>query len=240
MWRTILHMATSQPNLLCIPMSYPIILRLLPSEDESSRALRQADHATLIAYADACTTNSGIGGFIPNVGWFSNNLKNMSSYIQHDGTTVPMDINVLEFIATLITAFSAVATLPSYNGKTNNRHIHIWTDNTSCKTWLTKFSAVHPLHCCLLQVFGFIQARHHCLITVGHIKGEINTFADAASRNFNCPNGQNLRQQLNLLPLLPSFSNFILALEDVALTPSFNISQLLTKSLMILDTTYVI
>ena len=235
MWRTVLFLSTTNPQILRIPTTYPLLLRLLPGETDDTRAHRQASHATVVGYADACTTNAGLGGFIPDIGWFTSAIPSLLTYTQLDGTIVPTDINILEFLAAIITAFFAILSLPAYPSQSSTRHVHIWTDNTSCRSWLTKYSAIHPLHCCLLQVYAFLQVKYDCLITTGKIPGKVNTFADAASRAFNCPNGPELKRQLSYLQQLPSLPIFLEHMVSVAQQPFKIISSQLVASLTALD-----
>ena len=84
-------------------------------------------------------------------------------------------------------------------------HIYIWTDNTSCLSWMLTHRAQHPLHLFLLQVVAFVKITYNVTVTAGHVPGVVNVYADAASRAFELDNGQGprLREELSRLPRLP-------------------------------------
>ena len=59
-------------------------------------------------------------------------------------------------------------------------------------------------------MFSFIQVCYGVVVTVGHIPGVINIYADAASRQFDCLYGKEIRAQLmNQLPLLHVPTSFM-------------------------------
>lgn len=237
LWRTALKFAFTDPRWLCIPISTPLLLRHLPAEDDSMRALRQSTVADVVAYADACTTFHGLGVVIPDVGWLSTDVATISTYVDVDGTSKPLDINVLEFIAAILAAASAILHLLSHTTTTAPafRHVHIWTDNTSCKSWLTRYRANHPLHSFLLQVFSHLQIRSSSLVTIGHIAGSVNVLADAASRKFHCPNGPIIRLQLEQLRQLPVSPTFLQEIALVATSPSLTASKVALLALTSVD-----
>jgi hypothetical protein len=108
-----------------------------------------------------------------------------------------------------------------------SRHIHILTDNMSCVSWLLRHRAVHPLHLFLLYVFSLVQVRHRVVITVGHVKGSDNQYADAASRTFDCPDGDRLRKDILPLPRSQFPPTFAASLARWSTTASPSILQLL-------------
>jgi len=62
----------------------------------------------------------------------------------------------------------------------------------------------HPLHLFLCQVMTMIRVSFNVTLTVGHIPGVKNVFADAASRQFDHPERDGpLLEQLSVLPRLP-------------------------------------
>jgi len=201
-WRYSLAAAIQQPSLLVVPISVPLLLRILPGESRAALADRQAAAAVCVGYADACTTGNGLGGFIPGVGYFSETLPLLSSYLRNDGTVSEVDINPLEFAAILLLAYAMVATsAPSLSSQPppQHKHFHIWSDNASSVSWATRASASHPLHIFITQELAHLQARHNCFFTFGSIAGVDNPHADAASRQFKCPNGPALFRELNML-----------------------------------------
>ena len=70
---------------------------------------------------------------------------------------------------------------------------------------MLRHRAHHPLHLFLLQVLTFIKVTFNVTVTVGHIPGVVNIYADAASRKFNLVNGSGPRLQgeMAALPRLP-------------------------------------
>ncbi len=60
-------------------------------------------------------------------------------------------------------------------------------------------------HLYLMQVVAFLKVSYNVTVTAGHVPGEVNVFADAASRNFLLENGKGpeLRRALNLLLRVP-------------------------------------
>ena len=91
---------------------------------------------------------------------------------------------------------------PSFPPTQSDRplHLHLWTDNSSALCWLTKHKSLTPLNAYVIQLFSHIQARHQVLVTVGHVPGKANVLADAVSRNFRVPNGDQMREQLSTVP----------------------------------------
>jgi hypothetical protein len=54
-------------------------------------------------------------------------------------------------------------------------HIHVWTDSTSCLSWMTPHRAHYPIIAFLLQVLAHVQTLSGTVVTVGHIPGESET-----------------------------------------------------------------
>jgi len=79
--------------------------------------------------------------------------------------------------------------------------------------------AHHPIHLYLLQVVAFLKVTYNVTVTAGHVPGEVNVFADAASRNFLLENGKGpeLRRELNLLPRVPWPTGLLTAINAVAM-----------------------
>ena len=88
----------------------------------------------------------------------------------------------------------------SLSDPTRPFHFHLWTDNSSALSWLTKYKALTPLNTYLLQIFSHLQARHGLLVTIGHIPGATNVLADAISRGWRVPHGDRLRDSLSTVP----------------------------------------
>ena len=68
-------------------------------------------------------------------------------------------------------------------------HVHLWTDNTSALSWMTRHKAHHPLHAFVLHLYAYLQVRYSVVVTAGHIPGLQNRLGDDPSRGFSGPNG---------------------------------------------------
>jgi hypothetical protein len=67
----------------------------------------------------------------------------------------------------------------------------------------------------LLQLFTLLQVQFQLMVTVAHIPGCINIYADAPSRKFQVPNLAHINEVLSLVPQLhisPTFSSNIATL----------------------------
>ena len=69
-----------------------------------------------------------------------------------------VDINILEFIAVIFGLCAAILVLESTSLHTSDKHthVHVWTDNRSCQSWMLKHRSDHPLHAFLLQLYVFL------------------------------------------------------------------------------------
>jgi len=208
MWRVVLKLGFSDRRWLRVPIRIPLLHRHGHGEDAVERSHRQAAAADMIVFADACTSHGqGMGYYAPGHGWMSTSLPDLQSLVGADGQQRETDINVLEFVAALlgITALlPGVLLRQATLGPSTHTHIHLWTDNTACMSWMLLHRAAHPLHLYLCQVLTLLRLAYNVTLTVGHIPGTRNVFADAASRNFDQPAGDPaIRSQLEGLPLLP-------------------------------------
>ena len=235
MWRATFYCALKDARWLSVPSSRPLLFRRLPLEDTEARASRQASQAHYVVFGDACTTNNGIGVYIPQRTWLMTAIPQLTAYYDVSGTLVPADINLLEFIAAIMAVACLLRDLTLCDVPISAKHIHVWTDNSSCKAWMTKYCSSHPLHCFLLQVFGLLQTSYNIVVTTGHIKGSLNIYADAPSRAFNCPNGLLLRQFLETLPRSPVCQPLLATVLRVAAEISLSTCQTLAASLTLLD-----
>jgi len=182
---------------------------------------RQAALADDVVFVDACTQHgNGMGFYIPGVGWNSFNAPDLLQYVGYDGNVADTDINLLEFVAAIMALCAVIALwLRKRKEGDAHRHIHIWTDNTSCLSWMLTHRAHHPIHLYLLQVVAFLKVTYNVTVTAGHVPGEVNVFADAASRNFLLENGKGpeLRRELSLLPRVPWPTGLMTAINAVAM-----------------------
>ena len=231
LWRISFCHATNDTSWLSVPTEFPLLHRRLPNETNEERAARQAAHATYVTYGDACTTNNGIGVFIPAMTWLMTDVSALSAYTSIHGVLRTVDVNVLEFIAALVSVTCLLRYLTVHNLPISATHIHVWTDNSSCKSWMTTYCTTHPLHCCLLQIYSLLQSHYNIVVTCGHIPGILNIYADAPSRNFDVPNGASIRQELDRLPRSQVCQQLITTVLDAANLTSSPVSLLPAKSL---------
>ena len=242
-WRAAFTLSLHDYRWLEVPMFQIGILCYAPSDGDSStssdvresnRSCRQAAIASLVGYGDACTTNNGLGVYIPDTLWMGMNFQPLSHLLLASGERRAIDINVLEFIAALLTSLALIDSLDKLPSITL-RHIHIWTDNTACLSWMKKHKADHPLHLFLLYIFSFIQIKHRVLITLGHIPGVHNIYADASSRNFICPNGPSILRHLLQFPQWFAPPAFMTGIVLASALQSLDISQLVAAALTALE-----
>ena len=242
-WRIFLFNCLLDSRHLSVSMSVPIIFRYLPSERihndmfHSARCLRHAQCASYIIHGDACTTGglhlNGLGGYIDAIGWYSTAINQLTHYHNADDVLVPIDINVLEFLASILTVLCLLLHLHTHNINTIDLHIHVYTDNTSAKSWLTRMISTHPLHAFLLQVLTHVQVHFGIILTYGYLQGTLNIYADAASRHFNVSNGESLRVFLRQYKQFPICMPLLHQILNVAISPSLTISQVAAKSHMV-------
>ena len=241
-WRAVFILSITNNRWLQVPMDtvgrlcYTRVDLLIPdyAAREHNRSLRQSLSASLIGFGDACTTYNGIGVYVPNTLWCGLMFTELTSISLTSGERRPIDINVLEFIASLVTAIALIQILDTLPN-TTPRHIHIWSDNTSCLSWMKRHKADHPNHSFLLYCFSFLQVSHNLLITQGHILGHLNIYADAPSRNFNCPEGERIRLFLNHLPHWTPPTGFMNGIIQAFNMPSPTTSLMLAAALTALE-----
>ena len=208
MWRVALQLGYHDRSWLVLPIRIPLLMRYLHNEDAIGRMHRQAASADVVVYVDACTQHgNGMGFYIPGMGWNYFNAPELLQFVSYDGNVAEADINLLEFVAAMIALCAVIVSRLQLRkgGEHAHEHIHIWTDNTSCLSWMMTHRAHHPIHLYLLQVLAFIKVTFNVTVTAGHVPGVVNVYADAASRHFHLDNGQGsrLRREMNLLPRLP-------------------------------------
>jgi len=231
LWRSFFVLSLHDPSILSLPWSSVGLLQYrasdgFPPERLTNRALRQRRAASFLVYSDACTTLNGLGFYLPLHCWGSAFLPALTSYSREDGSFVPVDINLLEFAGCVWAAIMATEIFLA--NPCPIRHIHILTDNMSCVSWVLRHRATHPLHLFFLYVLSFLQIRYRLVITIGHVAGVDNIYADAASRNFDCPDGARLLHELSPLPkrsLPPGFERSIAFLSSKASLPTSLILQ---------------
>jgi hypothetical protein len=216
MWRILLLLSLDNCAWLTVPVYRPVLLRRTRlQESDLEKGFRHAAAATSVAYSDGCITNhgfapNGLGGYQahPHGFWFSANIADMPFYASHSHCLLPTDINLVEFVALVITLRCMIFTRIASHGHCHNCHFHIWSDNTSCLSWIRRHRALQPLHYILLQLFALLQMRYGVLVTVAHIPGWANIYADAPSRQFHVDNLDHIRSVLSLVPELTISSSF--------------------------------
>ena len=217
MWRSVFAVAcSSNVSWMTLPIRLIPTLHQPSHEDEDHKRDRwraQAAAATVLIHVDACRSESFSGiGFVESragslTSWAA--FPSPPSLRSLDYRDLPQeaDINICESFA-FIVALSLVA--PSVAGTPSSpTHVHVWTDNTSALCWMTTFRAAHPLILFFLQLVSHIQARFCLVITAGHIPGLLNVLADAASRDFACPNGKQSFETLSTIPRLVALPGWV-------------------------------
>ena len=105
-----------------------------------------------------------------------------------------------EATALALTAVLGVAKLnidhPISSSPLSARHLQLWCDNSTAVSLIRTNRANFPILALVLNILTYLQVHHRCLITVGHVAGVLNLWADAASRDFAVPNGQTLKAEI--------------------------------------------
>jgi hypothetical protein len=207
-WRSVFSVAhSSNVSWMTLPFWLPPLLHQPHSDEvDAKRAWwrSQADAASTIVHVDASKSefHGGVGFTEEHSGvltsWASFPLPESLRALDYAGLPPEADINLCKSFAFVI-ALSLVA--PSVMGTPNApTHVHVWTDNTSALCWMTTYRAAHPLILFLLQLLSHLQSRFCLVITAGHIPGLKNVLADAASRDFVCPDGKQSLETLSTVP----------------------------------------
>jgi len=232
MWRLVLRTSWTDTRWLETPCWIPLLLRRLPFEDDAARAFRQGQAAQFVGFADGCTTGSGIGIYSPSLFWGSTSMSHITTFVNSTGSPTPLDINVIEFTAAVILTAALLSHIRS-TGATCT-HVHLWTDNTACRSWITKHRAAHPLHLFLLQVFSHLQLIAGIAVTIGHLPGKmINIYADATSRSFLVPNGPEIRAFLAPLEQVSCAPALLSVMEQISVRGFERISETAQEALTV-------
>jgi hypothetical protein len=201
LWRLVLRHATYNVAWFEISYSTPLLFHSTRTESDVEMAIRQAADADAEIFVDACTSDKGIGVYAPAEFSIYLALTHWLYYLSYLGQFVPVNINVLEFLAAILgVIFYIFLNSARILAHPSPFHIHVWTDNTTAYWNIRKNRGTYPLSNMFLQMLALIQLRYHVLITIGHIPGEKNIYADAISRRFNVPTGAALRNFLKALP----------------------------------------
>jgi hypothetical protein len=158
------------------------------------------------------------------------------TYINADGQTVGLDINLLEAIAVIVGLIALIQHMlrsprPLYPVACERPfvHVHLWSDNTSAMWWLTLNRTSSPFHAALFQMFAQVQLLSGVVVTLGYVRGEDNFLADASSRNYIVADGKGeLYRRMLTAPTVqqwPASLDWIYDLAQQCSSPSRDISQ---------------
>jgi len=206
-WRALLTEVVVDTRILTCPVSTPPIRQKLnKAESVLEHQIRAASHASVFAYSDAATGVTGaapmLGGVVHGQSFFHLTLPISTLFATSalDDTGLS-DINLHEATALILTAIMGVASLnrsfPPASFTLSQRHLHIYCDNSTAVSLTRTYRAQSPLLSFLLSTLTNLQVLHRCLITVGHIPGLLNIWADASSRAFAVPDGPALLAHLS-------------------------------------------
>jgi hypothetical protein len=211
MWRSVFTVAFDDARWLSISWYIPPYLHRDKSQDHYQWAISKAATADYILFGDAATMDGGHGiGAVACLGQdpipfavLAHDLPHLVQYITSTDDLASVHINILESVAAVF-GFAALAlylrTLPTpVYPVTCVRpfiHVHIWTDNSAALYWLSKNRSHTPFVNLLYSLFCHLQLMSGVILTMGHIPGAINVFADAVSRDFQVDNGPLIRAQL--------------------------------------------
>ena len=240
MWRTALQLSLLDTRWLTVPVSHCVLHRRLPDEAldplDHLRAARQAAAADLVIWGDACLSVHGLGGYSPEIGWFSLSFPELEFYRGPADAFIQTDINIFEFIAALLSVTMAIHYILHNRYTSTHTHIHVWTDNTSCRSWIQTHRSDHPLHSFLLQMFSLLQIKYAVTVTTGHTYGENNLHADCNSRLFQCPHAETVRAGQRHLPQFHPSGQLLSAILRISKLPSADTWNSAPEVLMLLDT----
>ena len=207
MWRSVLSMMFNDASILKVPIEWPIAEASNGFDDDGVGA-------DIVVYTDAQKTHGGMGVYIPNNVWMAAEITSHQYFVNEK--SVEIDINIYEYIAVLLGMIVAIRALRIIHGDNGARlkRIHIFTDNSSCISWIRSRRSQSVTHAILMQLTTIIQLEYSFILTISHIPGVQNTVADAISRRFEVPDGHRIREQLSqidreLAPiqLLTNFEN---------------------------------
>jgi hypothetical protein len=182
----------------------PLLFASPLPETDAALAIRQAALSDVELYADACTTGAGIGLYAPGDFTAFVEFSLWRFVLTSSGTLTPNNINILEFTgAVLLAVVYIIVHQHDISTHPTPFHIHIWTDNMAAYWFIRRNRAAYPVSIILLQMLALLQLRYRVIITIGHIPGQFNIYADAISRWFRVPDGPALRRFLQPLPHYP-------------------------------------
>jgi len=206
-WQALLTAAITDTRILTCPTSTPPIRqKLYKTESVAEHQTRASLHASTFASSDAATgaladSSPMLGGVTPGHRWFHLKLPPSATRVADlRGVNRLADINMHEATALALTAVLGVAKLnidyPIDSSPLSARHLQLWCDNTAAVSLIRTNRANFPILALVLNILTYLQVHHRCLITVGHVAGVLNLWADAVSRDFAVPNGLALKAEI--------------------------------------------
>jgi hypothetical protein len=213
-WRSFVLSLWDNASPLRCSMSIPPLLYRLPGQSKEDLWQQQAAYAHDVLHVDAMglTTNDSLVEDVWGGGWVASSpsgqysaygeyvLQRLSLYLDPESFGDVDQINVLEFLIALVAIDELTRRgRPSHLARDAVWHVHCWTDNTTALSWFTKHKSSHPLVLYLLHVYTRLQVDNNMLVTMGHIPGVKNVVADALSRHYRTPYGEEVRQALSHL-----------------------------------------
>ena len=203
MWRMVLRLAVDNPSWFDICYTVPLLFASPSMETEEELAHRQAAAADTSIFVDACMSSAGAGVYCPDSFTLFFDMLGWQYFPDKDGHLCRVHICLFEFIASVVGAIMWILLrLPSLSPTSSHRpfHLHVWTDNSSAYWTIRRSRSAHPISIMLLQALALVQLRFGVLITIGHVPGVRNEYADALSRSFLVPRASELHRVLALLP----------------------------------------
>ncbi len=95
----------------------------------------------------------------------------------------------------------------------------------------------HPLHLYLLQVVTFLKVTYNVAVTMGHVPGVVNIYADEASQQFQLTNGQGsaIQVEMEKFPRIPWPAGLLSDINRIAMSRSSTTSSQVHAALTALD-----
>ena len=178
-WRRALELGVADPRRLSVRASW-VAMDAAPPHVQAARADIQI-------WVDA-QGHGGIGVYAPGRAWDEATVPD-TTYFRSSGETSAISNNVFEFFAIL----SGLAIVARDN---RHLHVHVHTDNTAALAWTQKCRGDSGFHTFLIRVLCDVQIATGLHLTAGHVSGVNNVQADAISRQFNVPGGDEIRAQV--------------------------------------------
>ena len=251
-WRWALLSTQSSTNWLDVPTSVPPLMSRPKDQSDADFATFQASQAHFIVGTDAATFTlasptwgagwtshrpgekyNAWGQYFPDS--FATFLRSISLVLPSKSLAKLDQINFYEAIAMVLACHAILSSLPADRPK--HVVLFVWCDNTSAIAWLTKFKNDHPVINLLLQVWSRLQCKYDASILSGHIRGIDNKNPDAISRNWEVPDGLNIREMLSHMVPHLSLPAWFHSLLRCSTAPSDTAWQQVADLLMLLEET---